>query len=175
MSQEPSIQAPALLGDQGSNKTCPWEAMWPSKWAVTRANSFLPEKVWCWVLLGRSCSLTSTLLFLPLSLMDSQEKGQQNSRELPLVTEDNSLCPMSQLLGGLEASFWNIWGSLYSSAPLSLLSYTSKVHPSKPFFQLCQEDWKFLLSSWFWLDFHFAWQETGEGPSCSAPEQALHS
>lgn len=115
-----------------------------------------------------------TVALVSLSLMDSRGKGQQNSRELPLVTEDNSLCPMSQLLGGLEASIWNIWGSLHTSTPLNLLSYTSEVLPSKPF-QLCQGDWKFLLSSWVWLDFHFAWQGTGEGPSCSAPEQALHS
>lgn len=92
-----------LLVTKELTRLAPGRPCGPTGGPVTRANSFLSEKLWCWVLLDRSCSWTSTFLLASLSLMDSQGKGQQNRRKLPLVTKDNSLCP--SCLGGWNPAF----------------------------------------------------------------------
>lgn len=97
-----------LLVTKELTRLAPGRPCGPTSGTVTRANSFLPEKLWCWMLLDRSCSWTSTFFLASLSLMDSQGKGQQNRRERPLVTKDNSLCP--SCLGGWKPAFRTFGG-----------------------------------------------------------------
>lgn len=96
-----------LLVTKELTRFAPGRPCSPTSGPVTRANGFLPEKLWCCVPFWSDLAAGLTHFFFfflaSLSLMDSQGKGQRNSRELPLVTKDNSLCP--SCLGGWKAAF----------------------------------------------------------------------